>query len=95
MQVTHHNTLGTQHTGFLNPAGTNGPAGSTDIASSVSALSAALTKSDLVNVGGATGSIGHGTNPGVTPPENNNGAGALLNPDQKPDQNPLLPPHHH
>ena len=63
----------------------------------MNALSAELelAKSDLVNVGGAAGSISQATNQvGVTAPEPNHAAGTLLNPDQKPDQNPLLPPHH-
>jgi uncharacterized NAD-dependent epimerase/dehydratase family protein len=96
VQVTHHNVLSTQQTGFLQSDGSAGigQAGNGGIASSVSALSAELAKSDLVNVGGA-GSINQGTNQvGLTPLDNNNGAGTLLNPDQT-DQNPLLPPHHH
>ena len=41
MQVTHHNTLGTEQTGFLQSDATAGigQAGNTDIASSVNALS--------------------------------------------------------
>jgi hypothetical protein len=94
--VNHHNLFGTLHTGFLQMAGANGPAGNTDIASSVNALSAELTKSDLVNVGGAAGSLSQTTNQiGLTTPDNNHSNGTLLHPDQKTDQNPLLPPHHH
>ena len=57
---------------------------------------AELAKSDLVNVGGAAGLISQSMNQGGLPtPDNNQSTGTLLNPDQKPDQNPLLPPHHH
>jgi hypothetical protein len=86
-----------QQTGFLQSDGSAGigQAGNGGLAPSIDALSAELAKSDLVNVGGA-GSANQGTTQvGVLPPESNNGAGTLLNPDQKSDQSPLLPPHHH
>ncbi len=97
MQVTHHNVLAPLQTSFLQGAGSGGvgQAGNTDIASSVNALSADLAKSDLANVGGAAGVTSQSTTPaGLTSPDDQS-AGTILNPDQKPDQNPLLPPHHH
>jgi hypothetical protein len=96
VQVTHHNVLNPPQTSFLGTSTDGvGQAGNTDIASTVNALSADLAKSDLVNVGGAAGAGSDGTTPaGLTVPETL-GAGTLLNPDQKSDQSPLLPPHHH
>jgi hypothetical protein len=97
VQVTHHNVLAPLQTSFLQGAGSGGvgQAGDSNIASSVNALSADLAKSDLANVGGAAGLISQSTAPaGLTLPDSQN-AGTILNPDQKSDQNLLLPPHHH
>ena len=96
--MTHHSALGPLHTGFLQSAdaGGIGKAGNSDIAPNVNALSAELTKSDLVNVSGAVGAISQNSSQvGLTTPDHTQGTGTVLNPDQKPDQNPLLPPHHH
>ncbi len=95
--MTHHNVLNTQHTAFLQSDGTAGvgQAGNADLASSVNALSAELAKSDLVNVGGAAGIASNSANQVGALPDQNNAVGTLLNPDQKSDQSPLLPPHHH
>ena len=94
MQVTHHNTLGTLKAAFLQgPSSAGlGQAGNTDIVSNITALSAELAHSEFAKVGGAASSNSQST---VTIPDNNLGTGTLLNPDQRPDQNQLLPPHHH
>jgi len=68
----------------------------TTIAADAKALAADVTKADLVNVGAAAWSIGCDTNPaGAILANNKQVAGAPLNLNGKPHQDPLLPLHHH
>ena len=98
MQVTHHNTLGALKAAFLQgPSSAGlGQGGNTDIASNIDALSAELAHSELTKLGGASNLASQSAEKvGLTIPDNSLGTRTLLDPDQRPDQNQLLLPHHH